>query len=354
MFLIILSAVLALVFTIGGFLVWLALFIFGVRKKGRKIAKWAMLSFLVFLPLFALLIFPLVTSYLIAHASTRPMDQGLRDTPANYGLSFTNIDFSSRDGARLKGWFIQGDEDKPAIILSHGLFRNRQEMLGRAAALSKSGYPTILFDFRGHGWSEQKPVSMGFYERLDVLGAYDFGKRKLNQDRFILLGVSMGAVAALHAAREFGSDLEALIADSPFQSLEETISHHTRLFLKLPAFPFANIFIWNLTRISDYDADQLDTVKVCRTIREVPVLLIYGKNDLRMPAETGRLIYETIPGSKKKLVYFPDAGHGASYRTQPESYIKAVLAFLDSLRSSPPERQKIPNPFPERRARGVR
>jgi pimeloyl-ACP methyl ester carboxylesterase len=66
-----------------------------------------------------------------------------------------------------------------------------------------------------------------------------------------------------------------------------------------------------------------------KTADSYPTLLIYGDADERMPAETAAEVFEALPGPGKHLLFFPGAGHGAAWRSDPACYIEAVLAFMD-------------------------
>ena len=316
-----------LVFVLGGALAWVLARILKIRGAGRKIFRTTLYSFLTFLPVFVFLVSPMIVSYLVANASTRPRDQQLVDTPANYGAQFSEVEFAARDGVRVRGWLLPGEEGKPTLVLGHGLFRNRREVLQRGCALNQHGYPVLLFDFRGHGSSGRSAVSLGFKERLDVLAAYDYLK-EAGAKQFVLMGVSMGSVAAIHAAVDCGQDLKAIVADSPFENLRETVSLHTALILKLPAFPFADLFVWNLSRIGDFQAAELDTTQALQKTARVPVLLIYGADDRRMPETTARRIFDSVVHQQKKIVFFEDAGHGAAFRTDPDRYVETIVEFL--------------------------
>lgn len=329
MLLFFLCAIIALIFAAVGFLVWLLLLVLKIRRKGWRIFKGTALSLAFFLPVFVFLISPLILSHQVANSSTRPQDQVLTHTPATYERPFCEVRFASRDGLPLQGWFMDGERTKPAFILCHGLFRNRQEVLRRACALNQQGFSTLLFDFRSHGKSERGFVSLGFQERLDVLGAYDFLKKEQNKKRFVLLGVSMGAVAVLHAAPDFQSDIEAIVADSAFLNLDKTVSHHANLFLGLPPFPFAKLFIWNLTRVGGYSESDLDSLEALGKMRNVPILLIYGRDDRRIPSAEARAIFEAIPHDRKEVLFFGGATHGAAYRSDPERYLEVIGEFLD-------------------------
>jgi len=330
MAILVVSLLISLVFALGGGLVWLGARALRIRSAGWKIFKGTLFSLLLFLPVFVFLITPVLLSYWVSGFGTRPPERRLTETPAHYGQDFIDVEFPSRDGLMLRGWLMEGEETKPTLIFGHGLFRSRREGLERGAALNKRGFSVLLFDFRNHGESEEKSTSLGFLERLDVLGAYDFLREKKGKQQFVLLGVSMGAVAVLHAAGDFHQNLEAIIADSPFQSLKDTISHHTRM-LALPPFPFAHVFVWNFTRMNQYAAKDLNTLETLQRLNEVPILLIYGKEDRRLPASGIQNIFDAIPSAEKKLVLFEDASHGAAYRINPELYVDTVVEFLEKL-----------------------
>lgn len=317
----------AFIFAATGFLVWLCLWLFKIRSLGWRVFKATALSLLLFLPLFVFLLAPLIFSYLVAHASTRPQDQKLPDTPARYGRPFREVEFPSRDGLRLKGWWMEGEPHQPALIFCHGLFRNRQEMLQRACSFNRLGYPALLFDFRNHAKSDRQQVSLGFYERLDVLGAHHFVKNSVGKSEMAFLGVSMGAVAVLQAAGEFGKEVRWIVADSPFLSLEDTVRRHTRLVLNLPPFPFATVFIWNFTRLSRFRKEDLDTVRAAAKIPDIPVLLIYGTADRRTPPDSAQALLEAISSPHKKLFLAQGSTHGAAYRSAPEEYLQTILEF---------------------------
>ena len=164
-------------------------------------------------------------------------------------------------------------------------------------------------------------------ERLDVLGAYDF-VRADSSAGVILMGVSMGATACILALPEAGPDVLGTVADSPFLSLKETVDQHARLLLGIPAFPFSNFFRWELTRLNGYDGDKLDCRLSFESETPVPILLIHGEADQRMPRETAEAVLEAISHADKEISFFPEASHGAAWRTDPDRYLELVLQFV--------------------------
>lgn len=325
------ALLLALLSGLLALLVGLSLRLFGIRKPAKRIARTALLCYLVVLPAFLFVVMPLIFSSLISEASTRPQDRRLEDTPARFGRPFETVRFQTSDAIWLEGWFLPGEPDKPAIILAHGLFRNRQEVLERACLLNGNGYPTLLFDFRHHGSSQASRVTLGWQERLDIIAAARFLQHSIARQKVILMGVSMGAVAVIEAASEMEDSVRAVVADSPFASLSETVARHTRLYLKLPSFPFAHLFTWNFCRLGGFQAADLRPIDSLAGFHAIPVLLLYGSADERMPSDVANQLYRTIPTPDKQLLFFDNAGHGAAFRSHPQEYIHAVLSFLESL-----------------------
>lgn len=324
----IIAALLTGLFALLGFSGWVILYFLNLRNHGGKVFKVTLITCLCFFPVTLFLVLPITFSHLIANASTRPQDRILTSTPASFGCHFWEIDFPSRDGLLLSGWLIEGKPDKVPIIFSHGLFRDRRELLERAAKLSQHGHSVLIFDLRCHGKSQRKTISLGYQERLDVLGASDFVLDRFGVRRVVVAGVSMGAVASIFAATESPQSVEAIIADSPFDTLVDTVGRHTELFLQIPTRPFSDIFIWNLTREAEFSADQLDTIRAVSTLNELPVLLLYGERDSRMARNVATNLYEAIPTVRKRLLFFENADHGGAFDSAPEEYVDAILGFL--------------------------
>ena len=337
MLLLYLCGAIAGVFLLGSLVLKLLLWPLKVRTAARRWLKITVLSYLIFLPLFVFLLLPILLSYLLANSSTRPQDRSIKRSPTDYGRSFKEVTFTSRDGLELRGWFMGAEGSKPGVVLSHGLFRNRQEVLERACLLNQANYPTLVFDLRNHGNSEKKHVSLGFNERLDIVAACGFLKAELGDSPLVLFGVSMGAVASILAAAELGPELTAIVVDSPFRNLSETVAQHTRLILGIPRIPFAHIFVWNFARIGEFDPADVETMAALQRLSQASTLLIYGGQDRRIPATASRAIWEAVPHPNKKIIRFEGATHGAAFRSAPERYMKLVTEFLENQIRTTPE-----------------
>src|SRR5687767_10764276 len=74
------------------------------------------------------LVLPLLFGLFLSSAGSRPQDRLLTQRPAP-GIPFEEVAFTTDDGAHLRGWWLQAQPSRGAVVLNHGLFRSRQEML---------------------------------------------------------------------------------------------------------------------------------------------------------------------------------------------------------------------------------
>jgi pimeloyl-ACP methyl ester carboxylesterase len=271
---------------------------------------------------------PYLLAMLITSAGTRPMDLELTSSPADYGLEFEEVLFPTSDGASISGWYLPGGTRGAVVALGHGLFRSRREVLDRAAFFRKQGYDALVFDFRRHGTSDGERVTLGYQERLDFEGAVAFLKSRRPEAPVVLYGVSMGAGAALLAARETPA-VAAVIADSPFLNIEHTVVHHAKLIFGLPRFPFASGLLLFLEMRGGFDREDFDLEAAAKALEDRPLLVIAGSADERMPPELQKRVVAASDNPLSRFIVVEGAGHGAAYRVAAEAYESEVLAFLE-------------------------
>ncbi len=303
------------------------------KRRRRSILRWSLISYLILAFLITFVVGPPLMAWVLIHAGTRPPDRQLKDSPAEYHVQFEDVVFDATDHVRLSGWFIPPTGRKVIIICSHGLFRNRIEVLPRIMTLAKAGYGALLYDSRSHGASDKAIVSLGYYEKNDVLGAIQYVEQRYQDSaekpKIVLMGVSMGAVATLEAAAQT-KDYSALILDSPFSSLKDTVIDHSWLLLKMPRYLFPPIFLFWFQKFANFDPSQVDSHKALQLIQPVPILFITSEGDFRIRAGVAEALYAEARSPMKKLeVFGREVPHGAAARIHPHAYAHVVLSFLD-------------------------
>jgi uncharacterized protein len=307
------------------------------KSKRRQILRWTVLSYLGIIPIFFLGVGPYAMARILTHAGSRPLDLKLKETPADYGVQFESITFETSDGLRLNGWWIPPTSKDGVLICTHGLFRTRVEMLARAMVAAKSGYGVLLYDSRSHGKSEKGIVSLGCHETNDVLGAIQYVLNRYEgrpAPKLVLMGISMGAVTTLLAATQT-KHYAAIVVDSPFSSIEETVIDHTWLFFKLPRYPFTPLFMFWFSKFSGCDPRLVNSNLALKHLLPVPILFIGSEGDRRIGPDIARHLYQESDSPQKRIKIFGgDVGHGASYRLHPADYAALLVNFLDHALSS--------------------
>jgi len=256
-------------------------------------------------------------------------------TPISYGLKFQTIAFDSSDGILIRGWYIPAaGPPRGTIIFCHGQNRTRIEMLPEAVLAHGLGYDGVLLDFRNQGQSGLAIMTVGYSERLDVLGAVDYARRELHAPHpYVVWGVSMGAAAALLAASE-SKNIDAVISDSSFLSFEDTAYHHWRLFFRhIPSYPMVwEITHWVASR-GNFDLSDFDLRKAVERINPRPILFVAVAGDRRMPPSVAQTLDALATSPGKMLVILPGTRHGEGFNSGHEQYQEAVKQFLAKLQT---------------------
>jgi pimeloyl-ACP methyl ester carboxylesterase len=304
------------------------------KRKRRSVLRWCAALYVLTAILVIFGVGPYLAAWGITHSGTRLSDRQLKDTPADYQLRYEDVVFSARDSLRLRGWFIPPGARHTLLICTHGLFRNRVEMLGRIVPLVRAGYGALLYDSRSHGTSDRGVTSLGYYERNDVLGAIQYVRQRYQdapeQPRIVLFGVSMGAVATLEAAAE-SKDYEALILDSPFASIEQAVKTDTWMLMRLPRYTFPPLFMYWFRRLAGFDGDRPNAFRAIAKVAPVPILLITSEGDERIGPQVARDLYSESRAPVRKLeVFGREVPHGAAARLYPDRYSALLFSFLES------------------------
>ena len=188
-----------------------------------------------------------------------------------------------------------------------------------------------MFDLRGRGSSEGDKVSGGYFERWDVLGAFDYlVERGVDPARTGLMGFSMGAATSILAAAE-EPGITALAADSPFANASELIAREAARKTPIPGW-LTPIFIpaAKLMAKGIYGIDIGELVpEQAVTHLNYPVLVIHGTADERVPWEQGQRVAEAAKEGTS-LWLAPDVDQVDAFLTYSDEYVERVASYFDS------------------------
>ena len=239
------------------------------------------------------------------------------------------VQFKSQDGTQLAGWFIPG-ERQTSVLLLHGYRCKREEMLPHADMLHRAGYTVFLFDFRSRGESEGDAVTLGYYERGDVLGAIDYLKTRPDVDLagFGVLGISQGGASAILAAAST-QEIKAVVAEAAFKSVDSVIGQSFQHFVNLPAFPFAPLTVWIAERRVGIKAAEIVPEREVAAISPRPILIMHGVLDTTISPEDSEAIYASAR-EPKELWLIPDAAHAQGAKKATEEYELRIVTFFNT------------------------
>lgn len=285
------------------------------------------------LPLiFLLVIVPLGGSWLVTHSGfRRDVIVPTRQVP----FPVEPVEFASADGVRLRGWWGPSDAvaSRAVIVFVHGLYRSRDEMVDRAAKFYDLGYTPLLFDLRNHGESDEAPTTLAVREADDVCSAAKYAHLRSPRAPVVLWGVSLGAAASLLGARCSGAT--AVIAESSFLSVPETVRHHFSEIFHLPPFPVADLLLWATGWRGGFAPSDGDVEAAVAGLKDVPILFVTGGRDWRMPPEIAGQLLEASPNTDSRILEIDSASHGHAWETAPDLYRERVVGFLRDVHVPP-------------------
>ncbi len=223
------------------------------------------------------------------------------------------------------------------IVMVHGFGTNRTNpaasALGLVRDLACRGFGILMFDLRACGESGGERSSVGYFERLDLLGALDFlVSMGVDRTRIGVHGVSLGAAVALMACANPGT-AAAVVADSSFADLsfrmrEGMTGGRRFLGLFMPGMLLAARYLFGL---------DVKEVSPARDIAssDTPALIVHGEDDTMVPVRHARILGRAVgadpdsPTGRSGVWIVPGAGHVQGYRMRRTEYVDRVAGFFD-------------------------
>ena len=236
----------------------------------------------------------------------------------------------SQTTGELAGWSIHTVRGAPAVVLVHGFKSSREEMLPWARFLHDAGYNVLLFDTRGCGQSGGSTVGLGATEPRDISLAVRLAGSQFGTDRIAVLGISLGAGAAILAAAS-DPHISAVVADSAWTDQDLQLSRLSFLPLGSIRVPLPPFGIAAVNAFVGADVTRARPLDAIGALSPRPILLIHSADDdnATTPVEGARKLFAAA-GEPKDLWVAPRGGHVGAINAFPDEYRARVLAFLGS------------------------
>ena len=280
-------------------------------------------------------------SYLLLSSLASKDPKPLEEEPDPLQTQFETVQFAPRgEKFKLEGWFLTPKKKATySVIFVHGIATNRvsnEHALNIAYDFVKLGFNVLMFDQRAQGNSEGQFSSASYYEKFDVLGAFDFltEEKKIKSEDIGLLGFSMGGAAALLAS-SIEPRITAVAVDSPFSDARKLIAQETAratgMSYKLAKLfvPMVKILAQMIYKINLDDMVPEEAVKKIK----VPILLVHGDEDPTISHSHSKKIHKNAH-KESELYIVPKGSHTGSYEIDRGAYMKRLFSYYIKRKSS--------------------
>lgn len=264
------------------------------------------------------------------HTAGYAVAKGLPCDPGEMGMAFEAWELDRPGGVSLPIWEIPGESppevganDHITAILIHGWGHSRIDTLRRIELFRELCDRVVLYDLRGHGEAEGSLSMLGAGEHHDLIALVE----RLGEDRFLLVGHSLGAMIAINAATS-GEKSSKRIAGIITYGLH--MGFHSSLQQRLrttgyPARPLTDLaMLWfRLTGIRHRD--------LWADVRQLncPLLIVHGTDDaIASIADVEKVVHKVADAT---LHTVQGAGHLDTHLVDEEAHNEAVRDFIERL-----------------------
>ena len=210
---------------------------------------------------------------------------------------------------------VPGPSAEGVVLLFHGYSASRDQVEPVAEVFRELGWATVTVDFHGHGHSPGNTTTLGWREAEDVRAVFEAQDAR----PIGLYGFSMGAAAALRAARNL--DVDFVVSEACFARLEDTIRVRFDA-MGLPSSPGSELLLFWGGALAGIDARAHNPVDYAANV-EAPLLVVQGEQDLRVSLDEARAL-------GGELVVLEGVGHELGAVAAPERFRDALRDFLRS------------------------
>ena len=269
--------------------------------------------------------------------------------------------FAEINGYRMH-YSVHGDEGLPALALIHGGLGGgdgSRDTINRQSAALSAGYRCVFYDRRACGQSDAPPGGYdipncardlkGLLDHLGVAGAHILGSSAGGPIamQFALDNPGMTESLTLVNTMSYSQEAQREVRRQELRRLKERMAGEGRaaavergLSDRFPQMAendparFARIVQDNLGRLDGIAATHQAYVDIGDSLEDrlselkMPVSIIHGDADSRIPVECGHALHAAISHSQMHVI--PGAEHGLMTNDAAEQTRKIILASLSS------------------------
>ena len=238
------------------------------------------------------------------------------------------VEIKAEDGLILRGRYYDNKSDK-TIIFFHGL-RTEPTLLFPVVALRafNEGYNVLYIYSRGHGISDGKFTTYGYYEKNDAIKWVEYINKEKGCQNIYLYGASMGATTIALASPNLDPNIvKGLVIDAAYTTVKELIGHLSELY-HIPTGFFIKPVDW-FTRLRLKVNFKEDDTRITLRDNKIPTLFIQGSKDNVVIIDFFNDNYDNCASTKKKILV-EGAGHAIALTYGGEPVMKQFVTFLNT------------------------
>lgn len=294
--------------------------------KRKRIVIWILILIVFCLAIPGLLSFAVLR---LPRQVVLPNQGGARALLRTAG--YAPVIVTASDGVQLRGYSIHRPEARGTVVLVHGWGPNLATLDADAEYFLSRGFDVAGLDLRGHGDSGGTHSMLGFSEVGDLRSLFSHLRAEGRLPRPVVLsGISLGATIALLAAAE-EPEVVGVIADSPFNRLEEAVDHYAARSLPImPKYPMR----WLTLRLVELQVGRrlssLSVESVLPKLAPRPILLMHCEGDSLVLCRNSDQIAAAYP-EHTEYWRIPGGDHLSARWQDPDEWERRVDAFLERL-----------------------
>lgn len=255
--------------------------------------------------------------------TVHPQKINSSDTPEKYKLEYKNVELTSFDGTKLKGWYLPAKKptDK-AILMLHGYPADKGDLLPTASLL-EINFNILLLDLRSFGKSEGKVATFGNKEQKDIKYALDFLEQKGNKSIGVFGYSTGGSVTLLSASTD--SRINAVATYAAFTDLPGMAENQYKKLGILDKPMTGLMMLWYRLFFGRIPSPAKAAEKIT-----IPSLVMHNQGDEVVPFAQAQKLQAALYKNSFAEFYFPAGG----FHNEPplDFEIKANNFFKNSLK----------------------
>lgn len=235
------------------------------------------------------------------------------------------------------------------VLIFPGFAENADCMGGLELMLQEQGLPTRVPMLRGHGAASPQALHGVTWQDWMADAEAELESMRLESEKVIIIGHSMGALAALMLAADYGHEVDSIVLAAPAirlaspwapgQPLHVIAPVLARLLPRQPLAPafsdhsLAHSDILYPWAPADAYAQALEFGEVARRRLadvQAPALILHSRADTVASPESANIVFDGIstPREWKRVLWFEKTDHIMFCDCEKEAVIGAVIAYV--------------------------